>query len=428
MIEDSASCHRAKLAIDRGLVARFVTIGLMCMAQTLPLYFAGTAVPAIFRKAGLPLDQFWAFSIPLAAYWLKFLWAPFVDGTGSARFGYRKPWILGCTMAGSASLILLSFLAPSFELFWPIIAVLTLHALFMSTQDVAVDAYTIENLRPHERPAGAGTKVLFEAAGTFTALAGLMTSYEQLGWRTALVGCAGLLFLLTLPALLRPELRDRSAATEILVRPSLMRFVRRQGSAIIVPLLIAGGIANAATIAMASSFFVDKGLSLTEIGLVTGSVYSLANVGGALLASALVTWFGASRAAILIACAALPAYLPYLALAFDFVPSLWLAGLAVLLPELVIAQLHMIFTVSRMEWASVEQAGTDFALQGTCYNLGRTVATASAGFIALNLGWGGFFGVVALIVGCVAAAIAFAITRLRHSDSPLSSSQTGQTK
>lgn len=60
---------------------KVTTIAVMHMAQYFPEAFAGIALPAIFRREGLPLEMFWLLALPLIPRWLKWLLA-MVDAFG----------------------------------------------------------------------------------------------------------------------------------------------------------------------------------------------------------------------------------------------------------------------------------------------------------------------------------------------------------
>jgi sugar phosphate permease len=104
------------------------------------------------------------------------------------------------------------------------------------------------------------------------------------------------------------------------------------------------------------------------------------------------------------------AFLPIAAFTATAAPGVALAIAAVFPASMALAQLHLVFTVSRMGWASASQAGTDFTIHGAFYNIGRTLAAAAVGFVAAAFGWAGFFlALAAVIVGiCAVYAAGFA--------------------
>jgi MFS family permease len=141
---------------DRDTFWRFAAILGLQMGQVFPAAFFGLILTAIYREKGLSLDMFWVFTLPAVPNWLRPLWAPVVDRIGSDRFGRRKSWILPCTTLGALAYLAVGFFEPELAHLWFIIGLLTLKSVVMATQDIAVDAYTVEHLSDRERAAGAG--------------------------------------------------------------------------------------------------------------------------------------------------------------------------------------------------------------------------------------------------------------------------------
>jgi MFS family permease len=283
----------------------------------------------------------------------------------------------------------------------------------MSTQDVAIDAYTVENLSERERGPGVSVKIIMEALGSMAAVAGLMAVQEYFGWRTSMVLCAGLLICFTLPVLLRPEPK-RGPAEAKAPRPSLIKLALRKDSRLIVGLLLLAGLVKGGLASMTGAFLVDGGLGLAEIGIVTGVVFSTGQLLGAAAGGLAMQRFGARDYARNLAFLIIPGFAPMAALAWFGSPQLWSAALAMAPAAFALAGLHLLVTTSRLGWASRSQAGTDFSAQGAVYNMGESAMAAIAGAMALRLGWPGFFLAVAAIA--TSAAIAFFVSHARLRD------------
>lgn len=422
---------------DRLNWIKIAVIGVMCMAQTFPYYLVNSTVPTLFRAEGLALEDFWAFSIMTIPAWAKFLWAPFVDRYGWVAFGRRKSWILTCTLLGVASLWILIFTPPSTETLAVVIAILFVHLLIMSTQDIAVDAYTLENLTEHERGAGSAFKVFAEAVGEALALGGLMYIYTRVvfpgtssGWTSMILAAGCALILFTLPVLIRreppmaPELELRRASGD---RPRLSKFFVRPDTPPIIALLLVGGFINFMLPPLIGPLLVDKGFSLLDVGIILGTVTPVAAPLGAISGGALITRIGLRTSLMVLSSAsAIVAVLVVGAVASGLDVPAWfmpisetIAGqfqswnngtrviyaIAVFIPVVwMIAMTHMVFTVSRMGWASRTQAGTDFTLHGAFYNIGRTLAVAISPFIAAFFGWAVFTAVLGFLLTGLALA------------------------
>lgn len=437
----------ARARLDPGAWPRMAVIGIMCMAQVFPYLLVNTTIPTIFRAEGLDLKSFTAFSLLTVPAWIKFLWAPLVDAHGNPAFGMRKSWILPCTLGAAASILLLAFFPPSPANLGLVVALLLLHMLIMATQDTAVDAYTLENLRPSERGIGSSVKVLFEAIGEAVALGGLMFVYANVafgsisGWTATLLTAAVLLLLFTAPVIIRreppldPHILARRAAGD---RPRLMKFVKRADTPFISLLLLLGGFLNFMLAPLAGPMLIDAGFSLVEVGVILGGVMPIAAPLGAISAGVLITRFGMRWMIAYLPIVSVAAFMPIVLLAsrnfsasgawgaaasaiasvvpsWEGGPRVVLAMLALLLPYTLIPQFHMLFTVSRMEWSSRSQAGTDFTSHGALYNIGRTASAAVSPLVASALGWSAFLcciGVCAVVVALVYRGLFARVRRL----------------
>ena len=67
----------------------------------------------MFRRQGLPLDMFWLLALPNYPNSFRWLISIAVDNFGNERFGYRKSWILPCTLVGALAYSVVAFIPPS---------------------------------------------------------------------------------------------------------------------------------------------------------------------------------------------------------------------------------------------------------------------------------------------------------------------------
>ena len=116
MTSNSSQPFRARdLIRDRATTFRFTAILGLQMGQIFPAAFIGLFLPVIFRQQGLALDMYWVFTLPAIPTWIRPLWAPLVDRTGSRTLGMRKTWFIPCTVFGALAYLSLTFWAPDLE-------------------------------------------------------------------------------------------------------------------------------------------------------------------------------------------------------------------------------------------------------------------------------------------------------------------------
>ena len=301
----------------------------------------------------------------------------------------------------------LSLVDPTIEQIWWLMAVFGLQAMVVSTQEVAVDAYMVDNIAPNERGAGSGVKTYMEAVAEVMALAGLAFVYDRYGWDAAVSVAAALFVFFFIPALVRREkpLHTAGGPQQGGVKPSVGRFLRRRDSYIIIGLLAAGGIAQGMYFPMMGAFLVDAGLAVTEVGTVLGIVVVIGMFIGATVAMTAVNRMGTKRTVALMAIVAFPAFMPALYIATQENPGLVVIVLAMSIPTSVLALMYVVFVVARLSWTSKLQAGTDYSIQSAIFRGGATAAVGVGGLLAAWLGWVGFFVAYAAIV--VAVSLVF---------------------
>ncbi|MEM6999704.1 MAG: MFS transporter [Pseudomonadota bacterium] len=377
-----------------------LTLGSLTMANTIPRTLVALLLPAIYRQQGLALEWYWVFSIPLWVIPARVLWAPLVDRYGHHRFGRRKSWILPCTVVTVLAYLALGGFEPSLGNLALIISLLVVMNVFLATQEIAVDAYVVEALHPHERSAGATARIIAEETGQLITIAGLMVLYQFAGWQVAISAAGCLFLLLTLPALLRPEVavNVRSHATQA----SLSDFLARRENVWIVSVVGFAALAPGLASAIISPFLVDLGMNIGEIGIVLGLSSSFGPIiAGLTLAPWLMRGRSVVQAARLQLCVvAVPSVL-FFWLALNNTPTAFAVGGVIFCASLISTPALIIVYTARLGWTSNQQAGTDFTIQEAIYVLFRGILPgATAGPIAAATGWPGFFifmGVVSLL-------------------------------
>ncbi|MCK5881356.1 MAG: hypothetical protein KAG18_05720, partial [Sinobacterium sp.] len=128
----------------------FVIIIGLYFAQGLPSGILAKALPPLMREYGVSLSLIGALKLLALPWFLKFLWAPFVDQRSS-----RRRWIIALQSSVIPLLLLLS-LFPLESLMnqylWLFLGALLLINTLSATQDIATDGLTASTL--HESQLG----------------------------------------------------------------------------------------------------------------------------------------------------------------------------------------------------------------------------------------------------------------------------------
>jgi PAT family beta-lactamase induction signal transducer AmpG len=266
---------------------KFLIISMLYFAEGFPFGIIEQTLPVYFRSHGMSLVHVGLLSFLTLPYALKLFWAPAVDFLGA-----RRHWIAAAQLLMAAAILVLIPLDPAdpSTLLWATIAALS---IFSATQDIAIDAYSIEMLKPSEMGMANGCRLgayrvaLLVAGGLFVALGG------WIGWEFTYLVAAGLLFLCSITSLRLPpvEVQRPSFSLSSLVAP-VRDLLRRPALLGVVLFILLYKLGDMSMGPMVRPFWLDRGLSLTEIGLITGTFGILAAIAGGLAGGLFMNRFG----------------------------------------------------------------------------------------------------------------------------------------
>jgi MFS transporter, PAT family, beta-lactamase induction signal transducer AmpG len=344
---------------------KLMVIGFMYMAQTFPAGFAAGLMPTLYREQGLPLEQFWLFSLATLPYWVRWAIAPVVDTYWSERIGPRRSWFIPCTLVAMLAYMSLAFFEPTEQFLFIIVGILFVKSIFTAAQEVAIDAYVVDNVSKPERPKAAALNTVFEAGGQFAALAGLAIVYDLYGWKIAVCLAAFLMLVFLLPAFLRKETikeaqinrakKTREGGTAALIEP-LKRFFKRKDSYLIIPFILTAGLYTGLMFPMIGPFLIDAGFKVSQIGVMVGIVLLAATVLGSLSAARFVGLWGERKVMRILMIAIVPFTAPVAILAFTKTPlTAPVAILVTFLPFYIMAVFYVVFVNLRLGYASEMQ-------------------------------------------------------------------------
>lgn len=138
---------------------RLAAVTLLGFASGLPLALTGQAMQAWLTVEGLDLAAIGFLSLVGLPYTFKFLWSPLMDRFELPWLGRRRSWLVLSQLALAGVLVLLAGTSPKDGLrAFALLAVLV--AFLSASQDVVVDAYRTDVLRPAERGMGASLGVM----------------------------------------------------------------------------------------------------------------------------------------------------------------------------------------------------------------------------------------------------------------------------
>lgn len=268
---------------------RLAWIGALSLASGFPYGFVNEALPVYLRTHGADLVTVGLVQTASFPWTFKFLWAPFVD-----RFGARRVWILGCLAALAALVFALGavHLLTNEMLFW---GVVVLMVTLSATQDIAIDAYTIETTDTRELGVANSVRIAAYRAAMFAAGGLLVWVAGRADWpmafRVGAAVCAGL----AAAAFFLPTPATAGAAKRTDLLEPLRELLQRPNVWAVIAFALLFKVDVAASEPMARAFWVDAGLSLEEIGTVLTPGRLVATIAGATLGGLITTRLGIFR-------------------------------------------------------------------------------------------------------------------------------------
>ena len=163
---------------------KFLVVFVLYFAEGVPFGFVYTTLSYYLRSRGVPLEQIGILSLLGLAWSLKVLWSPLAD-----RFGTRAAWLVPAQVLVILSMLGLAYVAnaPVSLAFWVLVGVLCLAS---ATQDLAVDAYTIDLLDTDELGMANGIRIGAYRVGLIAAGGGVLILSDLVGWSATFVGVA----------------------------------------------------------------------------------------------------------------------------------------------------------------------------------------------------------------------------------------------
>jgi MFS family permease len=375
------------------LLARLAVVQILAFAVMLPEFFTGALLPTILREKGLALDQLAWLSLTTVPTWFRWAMGPVVDARWS-----RRRWVVPASALAAAGYLAAGQvdIVANYPL---LLVVLTLVNALLLMQLVPAEAYHIESFAESERPYGAIIAILGPILTNVVVFVGLASLYEAAGWQATTYAAAAILVGCSLPTLLIRE-RVPLAQRQSLWhggRPQLRLFFRRAEWRQIALLIVAFGATQAAVQGLTGPYLIDRGFSVGDVGVLMGSFLTAAIVCGALLSAVLAPRIGLRRVLLLASAAQVAGAISLYVLLGLRQPSLLLAGLLFFAFVLGMMPLVYAMSLSRLNWPSAAQAGTDNAVMATLAAVGSAAGGAVASVAAEHLGYATTFAAIVLV-------------------------------
>lgn len=372
-----------------------MAILLLGFASGLPLALSASTLQAWYAVSNVDIITIGALALVGQPYVFKFLWAPFLDRYMPPLFGRRRGWMLLTQLALMATLIGMSFYQPV-EHPGTLALLALLLAFFSASQDIAVDAYRVDVLKPEERGMGAAMGVMGYRMGMLISGAFALILADKLGWAETYQLMSGFMLIGLLASVLGPEPEacpSPLTLKEAVVEP-FREFWSRPHAFLLLLFIVLYKLSEAftSTTGVMSNVFLLQGLhfSLTTVGMVNKGVGLLATLLGVFLGGLLLTRIRLYRALMVFGWMQALTNLLYMWLAMVG-KNYHLLMLAVFSDNLSAGLGTAAVLALMMSLCDHRYSATQFALFSAIAAIGRVTLGPLAGVMAKALGWPHFF-------------------------------------
>lgn len=380
----------------------------LSVASGLPYFFFNETVPVWLAQRGVSLAGIGLATGASLPWVFKFLWAPLVD-----RYWSLRGWIRVCLLLLAATTAALPAIDPINQRA-ALAALLLLYVTLSATQDVAIDAYTIETTHGRELGVANSVRIAAYRGASFISSALLVWVAAREGWPTAFRLGALLLAFLALGSLFLPRTQRDAVHAHSLAEPMAV-LLRRPGIWAIILFTLLFKLDISAMEPMTKPFWVARGFSLDQIAaLTTGRL--VATLVGATLGGILATRLGLFTALWSMGLVQLLSSLGY-AIAAWSAPDKGLITGAALFENFAAGLGTAAFLAFLMSVCERRYAATQFALLTAVFALSRWGAGLVSGILAEELGFGHYF-FVTFLLGIPAYALLPRIRKVAATSAP----------
>lgn len=368
-------------------------VAILYFAEGFPFGLVFDAFPVYFRFHGVSLANIGLLSLAGLPWTIKFLWAPAVDLIGS-----RRSWVVGCQVFLALTLLVILTMDPSEGglIVWLIMGL----AVLSATQDIAIDAYTIELLDESEMGPANGLRVttyriaLIAAGGLLVAMAG------WIGWKGAFSVAAVVLALYAVVSSRAPSEEAMArfpetttgggAALAQRAWAPLIQLLRRPGFVPVMIFILLFKLGDMSLGPMIRPFWVDRNFTPLQIGVVPGGLGVVFTIVGALLGGSLTRRWGIFHALWILGLAQAGSNLTYAtAAALPSSTALMYTASAV---ESFCGGLGTApYLAFLMSVCDKQYAATQYALLSALFGLTRALSGAVSGFATEHFGYSTYF-------------------------------------
>ena len=372
-------------------------VTILGFASGLPFPLISGTLQAWLTYEGIDIKTIGFLTILTFPYSFKFLWSAFFDRYSINNLGRRRGWILLCQLFIIAGMTLMIILTPQYLI--PFIIIATIVAFFSASQDISIDAYRTEIIKPKDRGIAASFAVTAYRLALIIAGGLCLLMADHIGWRGALMIVNSLLLFGILCTLLANEpdtVKNPNSLKESFIEP-FKDLLKRDKSMLILIFIVLYKIGDAYASSLSTAFFIrGVGFSLTEVGTVNKIGGLISAIFGSLIGGILLTRISLYKALIIFGIFQALSNLMFMAIAIVG-KSLPLFISTVVIENVTGGMGTTAFLALMMGLCNRSFAATQYALLSSLASLGRVIISPTSGVVVESIGWAAFYFLTFLV-------------------------------
>ncbi|GAB6182962.1 AmpG family muropeptide MFS transporter [Thermodesulfovibrio hydrogeniphilus] len=366
-------------------------VTVLGFASGLPFPPVSGTLQAWLTSEGIDIKTIGILTILTLPYSLKFFWSAFFDRFSIPFFGRRRGWMLISQISILLGLFLMILLTPKNLMELSIVALCV--AFFSASQDISIDAYRTEILKPKDRGLGASLAVTAYRISLIVAGGLCLLLADHIGWQNALFLISSLLIFGIIATLVADEpdgIVKPKTLKESFIEP-FKDLLKREKSMLLLLFIILYKIGDAYASSLSTAFFIrGAGFSLTEVGTINKIGGMISSIAGGLLGGILLMRMRLFNALFLFGIFQAVSNLLFMILAISG-KNFPLFVLTVVVENLTGGMGTTAFLALLMGICNRSFAATQYAVLSSLASLGRTVISPTSGFVVSSFGWALFY-------------------------------------
>jgi len=372
---------------------RLASVSLLSFSSGLPLGLVWIAIPTWMTEVGVDIKVVGLFTLAQAPWTFKFFWSPLMDRYPLPWLGRKRGWILASQVALVALGLWLAGVSDNPQAVWVIGSVALAIAFASATQDIAIDAYTVEVLRKEEQGAAVGARIALYRAAMYVSGGLAITLAASYSWKLVnfLLALCYVPFLFVTWRAPEPEAVPEAPRTlRDAVWGPFVGFLAQHRAVEILAFVMLYKLSENLAQALTRPFLVQMGFNAVDVGVATATIGLVAILAGTFLGGLLTNTLGLGRALWIFGVIQTTAHLGYAAVAQVGVNRPLMYGAQAF--EMAAGGMGTgAFSVLLLRLTQKRFSATQYALLSSLFSLPRILAGPIAGILADKLGWRDFF-------------------------------------